>query len=140
MRNNKVQPQQLSVTPVEAVQVMPAAPTAPTAPAAPPAIVRNEKYRTALNEQPAGLLQNVSDLSETPDRAIKRILLPNEVILADFDCYYPFKMLPMWKIIFLCVVTGGLFAFVLLYRSIARWCYRSGCCTPKHLEYTRGKV
>lgn len=101
---------------------------------------RSENYINKLNEQPAGVTDNVSELSETPERMLQRVLLPNEVITADFDCYFPFKRLPMWKIITYCIMSLGLFLFVLAFRAIQRWCYRNKCCTPKLLQFSRGKV
>jgi len=101
---------------------------------------RSDDYLKKLNEQPPGLQSNVCKICETPDHVVRRTLLPGETVMADFDCYFPYKMLPMWKIILLCICSGGLYLFVLLYRSIQRWCYRMRCCTPNHLEFTRGKV
>jgi hypothetical protein len=101
---------------------------------------RTAEYMQKLNENPAGLQDNVNKLSETPEAMMKRVLLKGEHALADFDCYFPFRMLPMWKIILFCISTGGLYLLVLLYRIIQRWCYRMKCCTPKHMEFTRGKV
>ncbi len=101
---------------------------------------RSEKYTKTIEEQAPGLLQNVSEQCETPKQMLERVLMPGEIVLADFDCYFPYKSLPMWKILLYCVITGGLYALVLCYRSIQRWFYRMKCCTPHTVELARGKV
>ena len=89
---------------------------------------------------PAGLTNNVTELAETADGAVKRILLQGEHIICQFDCYFPGGMLPTWKIIYLCTITFGLYGFVLLYRAMMRACYSCRCLTPALIEFNRGKV
>lgn len=93
-----------------------------------------------IPENPAGLSENVNDLAETPDQMLKRTLLPNEEVIATFDCFFPTFMLPRWKIVALLTMTLGLYAFVLLFRAIQRWCYKNNFCTPKVVNFQRGKV
>lgn len=109
-------------------------------PATSSSTLRSVEYQKKLNEQPVGLLDYTSSLCETPEDAVKRILMNGEVILADFDCYFPYEMLPMWKLIYLCIITCGLYALILCYRVIRRACYRMRCCTPKTLSFIRGKM
>lgn len=101
---------------------------------------RPVEYVQKLNENPPGLQDNVTKLCETPEMVLKRTLLPGESVMTDFDCYFPFRMLPKWKIIMYCIMTLGMYLFVLLFRAIQRWFYRNKCCTPRHMEFTRGKV
>lgn len=127
-------------SPVRAVSAVSAVNAVSAIPEAIPITVRPEAYSQQLNQQPAGLLKNMQDISETPQDAMKRILMPGEVVISDFDCYFPHKILPMWKIILYCVLTGGLYLLVLAYRALQRCCYRMKCCTPKFVEFVRGKM
>ena len=111
-----------------------------TIPTAISIVNRSPVYMDTLNQQPAGLTQNMQELAEIPQDAVNRILMKGEVVIADFDCYYPFKALLMWEIIFWCVVTGGLFLFVLAFRVLQRMCYRAKFCMPKTLQFVRGKM
>jgi len=89
---------------------------------------------------PPGLSDNVKELLETPDQMLKRVLQPGETITGEFECYFPDNMIPQWKIVLLLIITCGLYGFVLLYRSIERWCYKKKCCTPKLSHMSRGKL
>lgn len=66
--------------------------------------------------------------------------MPQEHVLADFDCYYPYKPLPLWKIIIYSFLSMGLFLIIVLYRMIQRYCVEKECCTPTIVEFSRGKV
>lgn len=87
-----------------------------------------------------GITDNVKSFTETSDVALKKALLPNEVILGQFDCYFPGGVLPYWKIIWLCIVTCGFYVFVLLKRHIMRALYRMRCCDPAVVEFKKGKM
>jgi len=89
---------------------------------------------------PEGFTDNVTGNLETPQAMLKRVLRPNESVVGEFDCYFPEGMIPVWKIIVLLIVTCGLYAFVLLVRSIERWCYKNKCCTPPLVQFVRGKL
>jgi len=89
---------------------------------------------------PPGLTTNVSELAETPEQMLKRVLLPKENVLATFDCFFPTFMLPRWKIVLLLITTLGLYGFVLAFRAIQRWCYKNKFCTPAVVEFQRGKI
>jgi hypothetical protein len=93
-----------------------------------------------LPPNPEGLSLNVSNLAETSDQMLTRVLLPSETVVATFDCFFPSFMLPRWKIIMLLTVTLGLYGLVLLHRAIERWCYKNKCCTPAVVQFQRGKV
>lgn len=88
----------------------------------------------------SGLSENVSQLIESPEQMMKRVLLPGEVVRSEFECYFPTDFVPRWKIIMLLTITLGLYAFVLLYKSILKWCYKNKCCTPAIVSFTRGKL
>lgn len=109
-------------------------------PSAIPIGTRSPEYVTKLNEQPPGLTANMEELSETPQAALNRILMPGEVVVADFDCYFPYKLLPMWKIVLYCIMTMGFYLLVLAFRVLQRMCYRAKCCTPRTIEFARGKM
>ncbi len=70
---------------------------------------------------PAGFTDNVTSILETPAAMLKRVLQPNEAVIGEFECFFPDDMVPLWKIIFLLIITVGLYGLVLLYRSIERW-------------------
>jgi hypothetical protein len=70
---------------------------------------------------PAGFTDNVTSVLETPQGMLKRVLQPNEAVIGEFECFFPQDMVPQWKIIFLLIITVGLYGLVLLYRSIERW-------------------
>ena len=89
---------------------------------------------------PPGLSENVNNLSETPEAMLKRVLLPEESVVATFDCFFPTFMLPKWQIVVAVVTSFGLYLFVLLYRWILRKCYAMKCCTPDKVTFQRGKV
>lgn len=100
----------------------------------------NRKEKNRGDGMISGLTDNVVELTETPDEALARILLPGEVIKAQFDCYFPDGMIPVWKLVMLCFMTLGLYLFVLAFRAIRRCCYKYRCCTPSLLTYKRGKL
>eukprot|EP01041_Mallomonas_annulata_P011642 gene11641-24379_t len=87
-----------------------------------------------------GLTKNVISLVETREQFFQRVLAPGELVVAEFNCAFPTKMLPIWKIILYTIQSCGLFLFVLLYRWIARWFYRHRCCTPSLIEFENGKL
>lgn len=91
-------------------------------------------------ENPAGLTKNVDELSETPAEMLRRVLLPDEQVIGNFDCFFPSFMLPRWKIVLLLISTLGLYGFVLLGRWIQRQCIKNKCYTPMLVEFQRGKV
>ena len=93
-----------------------------------------------IEENPAGLVQNVSDECETPLQLLGRVLVPGEIVIAEFDCYMPYKIIPMWKIIYLSIITLGGFLMTLIYRSFLRMLYRMKMYTPDLVEFSRGKV
>lgn len=93
-----------------------------------------------LEKNPEGLTDNVSQLAETPNLALKRTLFKDEVVLKEFNCYFPTKMIPRWKLLLLLIFTLGLYAIVLAYNALIRWCYRNRCCTPALVSLERGKL
>jgi len=101
---------------------------------------KNPGLNRVVPANPDGLSENVCDLAETPDQMLQRVLLPSEIVIATFDCFFPTFMLPRWKIISLMIITFGLYGFVLLFRAIQRWCYRNHFCTPSLVQFQRGKV
>ena len=94
----------------------------------------------AFEENEPGMTNNLTDLVQTPADNLAATLLPNEFIIAEFDCYFPQRVLPLWKIILLLIITGGMYIFVMAYEEVRRWCYRNRCCTPRVLEFQRGRV
>ena len=88
----------------------------------------------------AGLSENVAQLIESPEQMMARVLMPGELVRSEFECYFPSKFVPRWKIIMLLTITCGLYGFVLLFRAIERWCYKAKCCTPRIVSFTRGKL
>ena len=101
---------------------------------------RVEENEKKIPPNPEGLASNVNVLTETPEEMLQRVLLPDEKLVATFDCMFPTFMLPRWKLMLLLIFTLGLYGFVLLYRSIARWCYKMKCCTPAVVDFQRGKL
>lgn len=47
-----------------------------------------------LLENSEGISANVSDFAETPDTFLRRVLLPDETVIAEFDCFFPTHMVP----------------------------------------------
>ena len=72
----------------------------------------------------AGITSNIQSLMETPEAMLRRVLLPDERVRAEFDCYFPMDYLPRWKLAMLLVVTCGLYAIVLCMQSIQRCCQK----------------
>ena len=103
-------------------------------------VAKAEEKDRALPPNPAGLTKNVDELTETPLDMLERTLLPDEKVVATFDCMFPSFMLPRWKIALLLIFTFGLYGLVLLYRVILRFCYRIKCCTPAVVDFQRGKM
>jgi len=93
-----------------------------------------------LEKNPEGLTDNVSQLAETPNLALKRTLFKDEVVLKEFNCYFPTKMVPRWKMVLLLICTLGLYGILLAYHALLRWCYRHRCCTPALVSLERGKL
>ena len=105
------------------------------APMAPMAVVAKEEI-----PNPVGLTENVYSLLETPNQMLNRVLLPGEVVTAEFDCFFPTRFIPKWKIVMLLIVTLGLYALVMLWHMIRDWFYKNNCCTPNFVHFSRGKV
>jgi len=82
----------------------------------------------------------VIELSETPRMFLDRILGEGEEALAMFDVKFPGEFIPLWKIVMLCIVTAGLYSFVLFFRWVRRCCYRWRCCTPTLVSFSFGKM
>ena len=91
-------------------------------------------------ETEAGLTENVTELIETPAQMLKRVLLTDESIQAEFDCYFPTFFMPKWQIMLLIISTCGFYLIVIAFRSIQNWCYKKKFCTPQVVEFQRGKV
>jgi hypothetical protein len=75
----------------------------------------------AIDDLDPGITANVADYCETPTAFMNRVLLPNEKVVQEFNVKFPSQFMPLWRIILLCVVTFGLYGFVLLYRAVLRW-------------------
>jgi hypothetical protein len=87
-----------------------------------------------------GMSPAATNYQEDPDEYLKRILFQDEIVLDQFDCYFPLKMIPIHQLIFLCVITFGFYGFVLAFRALQRFMYRKRCCTPANYESRRGKL
>lgn len=96
--------------------------------------------RRAVFPNEAGMNASVEFYTEDPQEFLKRALAPGEVVIEQFDVYFPTMMIPKWKLILLCISTLGLYLLVLLFRAIQRFCYRHRCCTPAYYELLRGKM
>lgn len=94
---------------------------------------KNAKTLSPPNsERPPGFHSNVIKLmSEDVQTVINKKLLPNEDIMDSFNVMLPLGFLPQWKVIFLCVITGGLALFYFAYRAFLRFLYRRKWITPK---------
>jgi len=103
-------------------------------------IVPSGMNKDLLEKNPEGLTDNVSQLAETPNLALKRTLFKNEVVLKEFNCYFPTRMIPRWKLLLLIIFTFGLYGLVLAYHALLRWCYRNRFCTPALVSLERGKL
>lgn len=82
-----------------------------------------------------GLTNNVIDRTETPKHFLERILVHDEKVMETFDVKFPTQMLPVYKIVQLLIFTLGLYAFVLLFRKIRRYCYKKRWFNYHHHYY-----
>jgi hypothetical protein len=94
----------------------------------------------SVTGKPNGLTDNLVDLTETCSEALSRVLLPEEKIIAEFDCYYPGEIMSISKFFFLVVVTCGRHLLVLLYKVFLDCMYQMQYCNPALVDYHRGKV
>lgn len=80
----------------------------------------------------------VKEIMETPNEGLQRCLVPGEVVLEEFEVYFPDHYIPTWKKILYSILTCGLFACILLYRHCKRhrWC----CLVPDEVRMVRGKM
>jgi hypothetical protein len=80
----------------------------------------------------------VKEILETPDEGLKRCLAPGEIVLEEFEVYFPDHFTPNWKKILYSILTLGVFACILLYRHCKRnrWC----CLVPDEVHMVRGKM
>jgi hypothetical protein len=93
-----------------------------------------------LDQCPVGVTQNAFELAETPNIHVKRMMCDQEHILATFDVLFPYQKIPQWKIIYLLIITCGLYAIQMLVDALRQWCYKNKLCTPPVIDYTRGKM
>lgn len=93
-----------------------------------------------MYENEVGMTPNVESLTENPNEFLQRYLEPGETVIETFDCYFPTRMIPKWKLILLCITTLGFYLLVLAYRAVARWCYRMRFCYPSLYVLERGKM
>lgn len=100
----------------------------------------HNEYKTTPNDLDPGLTKNVIELSETPRQMLSRVLGPDEEVLATFDVKFPGEFIPLWKLVLLCVVTCGLYSFVLFFRWVRRCFYRWRCCVPALVSFSFGKM
>lgn len=82
--------------------------------------------------------KHVKSIMETPQDGLQRCLIPDEVVLEEFEVYFPDYFIPMWKKILFSILTCGAFACILLYRYCKRhrWC----CLVPDKVHMVRGKM
>ena len=57
--------------------------------------------------------------------------------VAQYDVYFPGKLIPMWLFVIYTVLTFGLF---LVYYYCNLWFISKGCCLPTNLEFSRGRL
>ena len=103
----------------------------------------NNAIRSAslANSHEAAITANIHSLLETPEAMLRRVLLPDERVRAEFDCYFPLDYMPRWKLAMCLVMTCGLYAIVLCYQAIQRFCQRNfKLCTPNLVQIEKGKV
>lgn len=99
----------------------------------------NPGRREIYPNQP-GMTKSVEEYTEDPQQFLVRALTDGEVVLEQFDVYFPTAMIPKWKLILFITLTCGLYLIVLAYRAFLRWCYKIRCLTPKLYILKRGKV
>lgn len=92
------------------------------------------------NQQVPGVSESIVEKIETPEEMLRRVLSPGEVVIAQFDCYFPKKMWPAWFVTLMIICTFGLILLYFLYLRIKNYFYRIGCCTPSNLDFVRRKV
>lgn len=86
---------------------------------------------------PHGLSDDLTNEEIHPTDAIKADLAQGEKVIAQYEVYYPGKMMPFWLYLLLCICTFGLFA---LYYECLKFSYRNcrTCCKPTMISMTRG--
>jgi hypothetical protein len=57
--------------------------------------------------------------------------------VAQYDVYFPGKLIPMWLFVIYTVLSFGLF---LVYYYCNLWFISRGCCLPTNLEFSRGRL
>jgi hypothetical protein len=87
-----------------------------------------------------GLQECVSIYQEDSEEYLRRVLFKDEIVLDQFDCYFPKDMLTTWQKIFYTMITFGFYLFYLAFLAIQDWCYKMKWCTPAVYVASRGKL
>jgi hypothetical protein len=64
-------------------------------------------------------------------------LSPFPQVIAQFDVYFPGKMIPCWKFMLLSILTLGLYA---IYFYCIMYFRSKGCCLPTSIDFERGRL
>ncbi len=94
--------------------------------------------RAVVPNQP-GVSPTVEMFAESPDKYLSRILIPGEVVLDQFDVYFPGKRKEKFNLL-LCIIFNIAYLFHLCMTRLTEWCEKIKCCTPPLYTFVKGKV
>lgn len=87
-----------------------------------------------------GFKENVVDLTECAEEHLQKLLLPGETILQEFSCYYPKPRRSLPTVIFLTLITFGIYLLFIIFEKITNFLAKMNICLPYFINMKRGKV